>query len=304
MFSVLINILLPVFLVAGIAAFAHTRLKLDIQSFSKAAFYIFSPALVMDALVNSDVSSAEFGQIAAALIFTSLILWAIGEVLVRGLGLDEATRAAFLVAIIICNSGNYGLPVNLFAFGEAGLARAVLYVTINSMLRSSLGVYLAARGNAGSLRAAFKKMLSVPVLYAAALGLLINLTGWELPASILKSASILGQGLVPASLLVLGVQVAHTLQQKRETTHIPALTALSVSRLILAPLIAYTVGRVLGMHRLALNVVVLESATPTAVMSLVLATEFKSNATFASLAILVTTLISLVTVTLWLTWLM
>jgi predicted permease len=51
------------------------------------------------------------------------------------------------------------------------------------------------------------------------------------------------------------------------------------------------------------SVLTLECATPAAVMTLVLATEFETDVPFAALAILMTTLASLVTVTLWLTWL-
>lgn len=59
--TALINILLPVFIVAAISAMAHIKLHFDIQTISKAAFYIFSPALVLDSLINSDVSGDEFG---------------------------------------------------------------------------------------------------------------------------------------------------------------------------------------------------------------------------------------------------
>ena len=60
--SILINILLPVFIVAGLSALAQHRLELNVQTFSKAAFYVFSPAMVIDALLNSGVSGKEFGQ--------------------------------------------------------------------------------------------------------------------------------------------------------------------------------------------------------------------------------------------------
>lgn len=298
--TVLINILLPVFLVAGISALAHDRLKLDVESFSRAAFYLFSPAMVLDALVNSDVSGAEFGGIAAGLVLTVLVMWGLGEGAARLLRLEAGTRSAFLVAIILMNSGNYGLPVNLFAFGEPGLARASLYVTVNSMIRSSLGVYLAARSGAISDWTALRRMFGVPVLYAAALGLLVNLLGVTLPEFVLKSAHLLSQGLVPASLLVLGVQMVRTFRERHSMSHAGALGAVLLGRLLVAPLVAYAVGRLLGLSGLTHDVLVLETATPSAVMSLVLATEFDTDVPFAALCILATTLVSLLTVTLWL----
>lgn len=300
---IILDVLLPVFLVVGIAALAQSRLKLDIASLSRASFYIFSPALVFDALVTSQVSGAEFGQIAATLLLTSLVLWALGEALACVFGLDGPTRAAFLLTIILTNAGNYGLSVNYFAFGEPGLARASLYVTVNSLLWSSLGVYLSARGNSVLHGGVLRRIFSAPVIYAAAVGLLVNLSGWTVPEPLLKALHLLGLAMVPTSLVVLGGQMTETFRERGEASHAPALATISVARLVIAPIIAYFIGSWIGLQPLSHDVVVLESATPTAVMALVLATEFKSNVSFTTLAIMVTTLASLLTVTLWLNWL-
>jgi len=298
--TVLINILLPVFIVAGISAFAHHKLKFDIQTISKAAFYLFSPALVLDSLINSDVSGEEFGWIALTITLTVLILWWLGEGIARLLNLSQETRAAFLVSITSPNSANYGLPVILFALGEAGLARAALYVTVNSFLRSTFGVYLSARGSIASPITALRRVFSVPVIYAAAVGLILNLTGVLLPDPMIKAAHILGQGLVPASLVVLGSQIVDTFREHRKITQKPALAITVLTRLIAAPLIAVLVSSLIGLEGLSQKVVVLETATPVAVMSLVLATEFDTDVPFAALSILVTTLVSFATVAIWL----
>jgi hypothetical protein len=302
--SILINILLPVFIVAGLSALAQHRLKLDVETFSKAAFYVFSPAMVIDALLNSDVSGKEFGQIALALTLTVLLLWALGEIASRVLRLESGTRAAFLVAILLPNSGNYGLPVNFFAFGAPGLARAALYVTVNSILRSTLGVYITARGDAASPLESLRRVFSVPVIYAAITGVIFNVMGWTMPGPILKAASIMGQGLVPSSLVVLGAQIMRTLRERREATQPLALGVMGLGRLMLAPIVAYLIGGVVGLHGLSRKVVTLESATPTAVMTLVLATEYETDVPFAALSVLLTTLVSLLSVTLWLRLLM
>jgi hypothetical protein len=76
-----------------------------------------------------------------------------------------------------------------------------------------------------------------------------------------------------------------------------------VLRLLAAPALAWAIARVLGMQGLALNVVVLESAMPTAVITTILATEFDSDPPFAALAVLTTTLLSIPTVTILLNWL-
>ncbi len=301
--AVLLNILLPVFIVAAIAALAYLKLKFDIQTISRAAFYIFSPALVLDSLINSDVSGDEFGLIALATTLTLLTVWGLGEVIAQLLRLNKGTQAAFLVSITSPNSANYGLPVVLFALGETGLARAALYVTVNSLIRSSLGVYLSARGSIASSISVLRRVFSVQVIYAAVVGLVLNLARIQVPEPIIKAAHILGQGLVPASLLVLGSQIVETFREQRQISQKPALAIAVFTRLVAAPLIAVIISTLLGLEGLTQKVVILETATPTAVMSLVLATEFDTDVPFAALSILVTTLVSFATVALWLNFL-
>ncbi len=295
--SVLIQVVLPVFLVAGIAGLAHLRLHFDVDTLSRSVFYLFAPALVFDSLVASDVSGEVFGQIALVIIAITLVLWALAAGLARLLRLEGPTQAAFLVAVVLMNAGNFGLPLSLFAFGEAGLARATLYFAVSAMLSASLGVYLNARGQL-SPWAALKRVFGMPLTYAAALGLALNLTHLAVPEPLLKSIHLLGQASVPVMLAVLGVKLAGTFRRERSAFNLPALGAVAVLRLLVAPALAWLAAMAIGLSDLALDAAVLQSAMPTAVITTILSTEFDSDPPFAALCVLVTTLGSLVTVTL------
>ena len=119
----------------------------------------------------------------------------------------------------------------------------------------------------------------------------------------MKAVHLLGQAAVPVFLIVLGIQLAQTLQNGPRALHLPALAIVTVGRLALAPALTLLFCWGLGLGGLAGKVSVLQSAMPTAVMTTVLATEFETDSPFATLAVLVTTLASLLTVTLWLNWL-
>ncbi len=300
--TVLLNVVLPVFLVAGVAALAQTRLRLDVQTISRATFYLFAPALVFDGLISSNVTAAQFGHIAAVLLLVTLVLWGLGTIASRLLRLQGPTQAAFLAAILLMNAGNYGLPVNLFAFGEAGLARASVYFTMSALLSSSLGVYLTARGHA-TTRIALRRMAGVPLAYAALLGLAFNLVGVTVPEPLQKAIHLLGQASVPSMLVVLGVKLTGTFQNRGRRFNLPALGSVALLRLVVAPALAWAAAWLLGLHGLDLQVSVVESAMPTAVITTILSTEFESDPPFAAMCVLVTTLGSLVTLTLLLNWL-
>ena len=208
------------------------------------------------------------------------------------------------------NSGNYGMPVNLFAFGEPGLVRASLCVTFNTLVTSTVGVYLVARGQATVGRASLRRealhrVFSVPALYAAIVGVVINLTGWTPPETIVKAIHLLGQGLVPdvagdprCPICPYAASAARIHPRPGAGLRHPG-AAGGRAGLRLCCGWAGWAGR-----SWSRDVVVLEMATPAAIMSLILANEFRSNSAFVALCILATTFASLITVTLWLNWLM
>jgi hypothetical protein len=300
--SVLINVVLPVFVVAGLGAVANHFLGLDKRTLSRVTFYLFAPALIFDSLVTSDVGGAELGQIVAVVLLMTALLWIAGVLAARALRLEGPTQAAFLLAILLMNSGNYGLSVTLFAFDQAGLARALLYFPVTALLSASLGVYLSARGRAPA-RLALRRMLGVPLLYATALGLILNLLQVSPPEPVQKAIHLLGQASIPTMLVVLGGQLVTTVKDRQANLYLAPMATVVGMRLLLAPALAWAIGWLLGLQGLTLNVVVLESAMPTAVISTILATEFDSDPPFAALAVLLTTLVSIPTVTILLNWL-
>lgn len=300
--TVLLNVILPVILVAGVAALAQRYVKLDVRTTSRAAFYLFAPALVFDSLSTSTIGGAEFGQIAAVLIAITLVLWGLGEGLGRLLRLKGPTLSAFLLSILLLNAGNLGLPVILFAFGDAGLARASAYFTVSSAIIASLGVYLAVRGCAPGAMA-LRRLVRVPLIYAAILGLAFNMARLTMPEPLAKAIHLLGQASVPVMLVTLGIQLAQTGRDRWRGIHMPALATTVAARLILSPALALLAATLLGLSGLTRSVVIAQSAMPTAVMTTILAAEFECDNSFVTVAVLSTTLISVVTLTVLLNWL-
>ena len=294
--TALLNVVLPVFIVAGASALAHLWLKFEARTLSRAVFYLFGPALVFDSLANSELSGAAMGQITAAVLLTVLALWALSALAARLLKLEGPTQAAFLVGILLMNAGNFGLSLNYFAFDEIGLAWATLYFTLSALLSASLGAYLSARGRT-TARQALRRVAGLPFIYAAALGTVFTLANLSVPEPLGKAVHLLGQASVPVMLAVLGVRLAEVLRSRQRVQHLPALGVATLMRLIVSPALAFFFAGLVGLSGVARDVTVLQSAMPTAVISTILATEFDSDPPFAALCVLATTLVSLPTLT-------
>jgi predicted permease len=90
--------------------------------------------------------------------------------------------AAAALVVMLPNAGNFGLSANLFAFGEAGVANAGLFFASSSVLTFTVGVLIASSGNSHPLVAA-RGLIRVSSVWAVVAALIVNTTGWSLPAA-------------------------------------------------------------------------------------------------------------------------
>ena len=284
--------LLPVLLVAGAGYIAGKWLKVDARSISRAVFYFFSPCLLFDLLVTNRFETGDMlrmvGFAAATVLTVCAITWLLGR-LIR---LERNMLAAVLLSTLAINAGNYGLSLNLFAFGEEALAYAGLFFVTSAVITYTLGVTIASLGRA-SLVNSLKGLLKIPVIYVVPLALLFISMDWELPLSLDRTVSLLGDAAIPGMLLVLGLQ----LQKVQRIHNIRALVLVSGMRLIGGLGVGLLLASVFGLQGMAYNAGVLEASMPTAVLATILATEYEAEPAFVTSAVFVSTLLSPLTLT-------
>ena len=296
--TILWQVLAPIFLLAGAGYLLAKRLNVQSSGLAKAAFYVFSPCLLFDKFSHSSLSASELGRITLFAILTiagsGLIAWLASKILRN----NRLLGSAFVLTAIAGNTGNYGLPANQFAFGDAALEPAVVYYAISTLILSTLGIYVAASGR-HSARAALRNVLRVPLAYAGVAGLLVWTLGFKPPLTIERFAGLAGQAAIPVMLIILGMQLADI--HLREEWRLISLA--SAIKLLSGPVLGIVLAGLLGISGLTRQAVIVEASMPTAVMALVLATEYDTLPRFVAGVVLVSTLASLVTVTLLLTFL-
>jgi predicted permease len=284
------NIIAPIFLVVAASFWLDRRMGVDPASLSRLVIYLFSPALVLYSLSHSDLNGAEAGQLVTVALVMSLMVAGLAWIIARQRRLATRTESAFVLSATLINAGNYGLPLNRFAFGAAGESRAVIFYVATALISYTLGVFVASRG-AGSARHALRNVFYVPLLYAAVVGLLLNVGHVELPTPLERSIKLLSDAAIPAMLVVLGTQLSRASIRGQIR---PILMASSI-RLIAGPLFAFLLVVLLGMSGYARQVSIVQAGMPTAVATGVLATEFGSDAEFSTATILVSTALSMAT---------
>lgn len=291
--------LLPILLVAGAGFLLQRALRPDPRPLAQVAFYILSPALVFQLLVRSNIQAAGLMRMFLLTLFLVLALSGLSWLTARSLGLDRPATAAFVLSATFMNAGNYGLPLNQFAFGDEGLAWASLFFVSSAMLTNSLGVYTASTGRA-SPAVALRGLLKVPAMYAIPLAFLVRGLQWGVPLPLARGVDLAAAAAIPTMLLLLGMQIGRW----GWPGDLRFLGLSGAFRLLLSPALALLLANLLNLDGLALNSSIIEAAMPTAVMTTVLAVEYDARPDLVSGVVLATTLLSPLTVTPLLAWLL
>lgn len=291
---IFVETVLPVFLVAAAGYLLVWRVPMDGRSLGRLLFWLATPSLVFRSLYQMEIDFEALRQVvvvAAAVTVTAGTLgWAVG------FDQDRRRRAAIILTSAVSNNGNMGIPICFFAFGQPGLALGSLYYVVSSFLSNTVGVAVASSGQT-PLRQALGNSLRVPMIYAATAGLLLNRLGGELPQPLFRAVDLMADAAIPGMLVLLGIQLyAAPLGQGHGI-----ILRSAVIRLLVAPLLAWLLTMLLGVDGVERNVIILQAAMPTAVMSAVLATEYDAAPKLVATVIFVTTVASMVTlsVVLW-----
>ena len=288
--SILLSDIAPIFVIAGVGYLLERRVSGGVKALSSISFHALSPCLIFNLLVTSSLKAEDAARMAAFCVLLICIMGVIAWLVAGLLHLQSKTRTSFILTIMISNSGNYAMPVILFAMGREGLSHATVYFVASAMLTYSLGVFIAMQGKHGFRKAA-SGLMRIPALYALAVAGLILWTHTPVPLSIMRPVGMLSDAAIPMMIVVLGMQLKRATFPARPSA---VLVAAGIS-LLVAPLVGAGLTSLLGMTGLARNVAIVASAMPAAVVTTVLALEFDLDSSFVTSVVFVSTLISPVT---------
>jgi predicted permease len=257
--------------------------------------YILAPALVVDSLYKTEMALDKAIAIMGVFAITSVLLYGLVWLIHRLRPLSSPIHKSVLLAVMLPNNGNIGLPLVAFSLGDQGLERAVIYLIGSSILLFGVMPPLLSNdlnpGNFSQRSQQFlKTSLQLPLSWAIAAGITLRFFQIKLPNNLETTLYQLGQASIVLSLLILGIQLSRT-RLALQTFELGILPL----RLLIGPAIAFIVARCLQLSGLDLQVVVLQSAMPVAINAVVLAAEFGGDAPKVSRSVVATTVFALIT---------
>ncbi len=284
--------LLPILLLGAAGFLIGKTLSVESRGLGRVVFYIFSPVLVFDLLLHTELSS---GDILSTIAFALTVMVVTG-LLAFGLGRLMRLERPILMAVILTsalgNTGNYGLPLVSFAYGNAALAIATLYFVTSSVLFNTAGVLIASLGHL-DLRSAVAGLFKVPSVYGVILAALLNHFRLVLPTPLERTVELAANGSIPLMIVLLGVELSRV-QWSHSVRAIGLSTAL---RLLAAPALALLLAGLFGIQGPARQANVTEAAMPAAVTNTILATEYGLDSSLVTAMIFIGTILSPLTLT-------
>jgi len=286
------NNLLPVFLAAGAGYLLAWRLRIDPKPVAQLAFFVLAPCLVFQIILDSNLPGDALVRMVAFTATGMLVLAGLAAITARALGWPRPLIAALVLVVLLPNSGNFGLSANLFAFGEYGLAQASVFFITSAVLTFTVGVLVASLGRS-SLKNTLLGMLRVPAIWALAVAIAIAQTGTQLPVPLARTVHLLSQASIPVFMIVLGMQL-----YGRGIVGPWGPVALGTGmRLVGGAVVGLALVGIMGLTGTARQAGVLQSAMPSAVITIVLATEYDVEPAFVTSVVISTTLLSPLTLT-------
>jgi malate permease and related proteins len=296
--STFINNILPILLIGGAGYALGKTLKIDARSLGRVVFYVFSPVLIFNLLLQNHL---KMGEAFGVIVMTVCIIAIVG-LITYSLGVffkfDRPVMTSVLITTMFANTGNYGLPLVAFAFGEEALSYAGIYFVTTTLLFYTVGVLIASLGHM-SLKDALLGLFKIPTLYAVVLAVLMNSFHITLPDPVARAVQLAADGTIPLMLTLLGIELSRV----QLSGNMRAMQLSVPLRLIVAPLIALILAALFGISSSGRQGSVTQAAMPSMVSATVLATEYKLDSELITAIIFISTLLSPLTLTLWLVYL-
>jgi hypothetical protein len=290
--STFINNLLPILLLSGAGFTLGKLFPIDSRSLGRVIFYIFAPMLVFDLLARNNIQFAEAATLILFTVTNVIVMLALTLCVGVALKLERSVLAAVLIATVFGNTGNYGLPLVAFAFGDEALKYAGLFFVTTAILHNTGGVLIASLGHM-NFKDAFLGMFKVPVVYSLALAVLVQATHAQIPVPLARTIELAAGGSIPMMIVLLGIELSRITW----TDHLRGV-GMSVSlRLLAGPVVGFLLSIAFGLSGAAGQAAVIQASMPSAVNTTILAAEYKLDTSLVTAIVYLSTILSPLTLT-------
>lgn len=270
---------------------------------TKFVFYFALSAMLFRFSANLSLSEVFDGRLVAAYLWGTAFVYGIASLAGFFRKLDVATTAIEAQCAAIGNTGFLGVPMLILLLGERAIGPVMLVLAVDLVVFSSLIVILITASKDGKFSPSIFKTIGIglvknPMIVSITLGFVWSATTLPLPAPVNEFLALLGAAATPGALFAIGASLA-----SKSTERMEVALWLSFCKLILHPLfVAIGALWLFPIDRYSAAVIISAAGLPVAGNVFMLAQHYGVAPQRVSAAILVSTAISIVTVSLVIGW--
>lgn len=298
-FSSIVTALFKLFFLLVLGYFLNKKKILDSHTNSGMSALLVNatnPALILSSL--SATEAATKGEVSRLLLFGVgwyIFLPIMAFVMVRLLRIQPSKRGTAQLLLIFSNTGFMAIPVLQTLYGDIAVFYSnILNLPFNFLLYS-YGVFLLTRdkGRSNGDSVSWRQFLN-PGIVASAIALIIYFCGLCLPVVLNEAFSFLGGVTPPLSMIILGSVLAeYPLSSMFKDLRINLMLLL---KQLLLPMLAMLLGGLVFTNSVITGIITLTFAMPCASMAVILSKEYQGDTMTASVGVVFTTAISLITI--------
>jgi len=281
----LFEVLFPVFFIVGIGYFLGKKNpNFDTSFITTYAGNFGTPALVIFALTAGGITFEVFKEF---FFYALILLSAFGIIGLIFLIIMKKDYIRELPTFILPNTGNMGIPICLFAYGEMGMGIAAAISSLVVLLHFTLNIFLAKRAFD------FQTIFKSPAFYAIIITVLFLYFEQPVPQFVMNTVMLLAYGMIVMILMSLGVALT---QMKVFSFKDAVIT--STGRVILGPIIGFILIKFFGLSGVSAGVILIQSSMPSAILCYLVASMYSPKIIVDNISstIVVSTIMSLVTI--------
>ena len=279
------EVIFPVFFVIGVGYYLGKKdPKFDTKFITNFAGNIGTPAMIFYTITTTGITLEVFIEY---FIYSLIIISGFALVGLIFLFILKKDVISELPPLILPNTGNMGVPICLFAYGTSGLGVASAVASVIILLHFTLGVLLAKKSF--SLDILIK---NVPI-YAIIASVIFLYFNWEVPGYIENTTFLLTYTTIFLVLMSLGIALS-----RFEVVSWTKASILGAVRVIIGPIIGFSLIEYLGLEGFPAGVLLIQSAMPSAVLTYLVGSMYSDRKVVDSVAsvIVTSTIMSLITV--------
>ena len=213
-----------------------------------------------------------------------------------------ASRTMHGMAASMTNTGFVALPVLQAIYGQHAVLPAAIATVFVAVVMFPIAVVLLELGQRdehGSLTAPMvtvKHVVLNPLVISTLIGMLLSVLGLRMPRPVTAYLGIMADALTPCALFAIGLGLS--IDGLRASVGRASL--LSAVKLVIMPVIVYGLSVALGLDPLYTIAAVICAAVPTAKTVYILAGEYHCEEVMVASTVSMTTLLSVITLVIWL----